>query len=286
MQEFTPQHEFLVAIDSDGCVFDTMELKHKECFIPQFVRVYGLQAVSKYARETAEFVNLYSKNRGVNRFTGLLLQLALLADRPEVAARGVSISVPASLGLWLREEKRLGEPALEARVQATGDPDLQRALEWSRAVNASVAQMVADVPPFPWVRESLKRLSQHADLIVCSATPTAALQAEWAEHGLDQYVRQIYGQEAGTKREILQAAKRYASRSTLMIGDAPGDRQAAIANDSLFFPIHPGHEEESWSMFHDEGIDRFLDRKYAGGYQQTLDSAFDQALPDQAPWQR
>jgi hypothetical protein len=34
MLSFTPQHEFLVGIDSDGCVFDSMELKHKECFIP------------------------------------------------------------------------------------------------------------------------------------------------------------------------------------------------------------------------------------------------------------
>mgnify|MGYP001014095918 FL=1 len=33
-----PQHEFLIAIDSDGCAFDTMEIKHKECFIPNIIR--------------------------------------------------------------------------------------------------------------------------------------------------------------------------------------------------------------------------------------------------------
>ena len=50
MQDFEPQQKFLVGIDSDGCVFDTMELKHKECFIPNFVNFYDLQGVSKYAR--------------------------------------------------------------------------------------------------------------------------------------------------------------------------------------------------------------------------------------------
>ena len=64
------KHDFLVGIDSDGCVFDSMELKHKECFIPAFINHYELQGVSKYAREAAEFVNLYSKSRGVNRFPG------------------------------------------------------------------------------------------------------------------------------------------------------------------------------------------------------------------------
>ncbi len=55
MYEINPQHEFLIGVDSDGCVFDSMELKHKECFIPEIIRLYHLQAVSKYARETAEF---------------------------------------------------------------------------------------------------------------------------------------------------------------------------------------------------------------------------------------
>ncbi|RKY87268.1 HAD family hydrolase, partial [candidate division KSB1 bacterium] len=70
--EFQPKHEYFVGVDSDGCAFDTMELKHKECFIPNIIKYWNLQAVSKYAREAAEFVNLYSKWRGVNRFPALV----------------------------------------------------------------------------------------------------------------------------------------------------------------------------------------------------------------------
>jgi len=94
LERFEPQHEFFVGIDSDGCAFDTMELKHKECFIPNTINYYELQGVSKYAREAAEFVNLYSKSRGVNRFPALIETLEWLQRRPEVAARGVTITIP------------------------------------------------------------------------------------------------------------------------------------------------------------------------------------------------
>ncbi len=63
LRNFQRTKDFFVGIDSDGCVFDTMEVKHKECFIPNIIRVFDLAAISKYAREVAEFVNLYSQWR-------------------------------------------------------------------------------------------------------------------------------------------------------------------------------------------------------------------------------
>ena len=89
MFEYTPKHIYLVGIDSDGCAFDSMEVKHKECFIPNTINTYNLQGVSKYAREAAEFVNLYSKSRGINRFPALVETLEWLQRRPEVKARGI-----------------------------------------------------------------------------------------------------------------------------------------------------------------------------------------------------
>ena len=75
LAELEPQHHFFVGIDSDGCAFDTMEIKHKECFAPNIIKYWNLQAVSKYAREAAEFVNLYSRFRGQNRFPALIMNL-------------------------------------------------------------------------------------------------------------------------------------------------------------------------------------------------------------------
>jgi len=91
LRNFKPSRSFFVGIDSDGCAFDTMELKHKECFIPNTIKYYGLQAVSKYAREVAEFVNLYSEWRGINRFPSLTMTIDMLKERPEVRRRGVKM---------------------------------------------------------------------------------------------------------------------------------------------------------------------------------------------------
>jgi phosphoglycolate phosphatase-like HAD superfamily hydrolase len=284
MFDHTPKHSFLVGIDSDGCAFDTMEVKHKECFIPNTINSYDLQGIAKYAREAAEFVNLYSKSRGINRFPALIETLEWLQKRPEVAARGVKIAIPPGLVNWIKTETKLGNPALKAAVQKSGDADLKQALAWSEAVNESVERIVRNVPPFPYVRESLEKLTGKADMLVISATPNEALKREWEEHNICDYVAGICGQETGTKKETLAQAKKYPAEQTLMIGDAPGDYSAAKANSALFFPINPGAEEASWKRFYEEGIDRFLSKKFAGDYQQKLLDEFDKYLPATPPW--
>ena len=284
MLDFTLQHRFLVGIDSDGCAFDTMELKHKECFIPNTISHYELQGVSKYAREAAEFVNLYSKSRGANRFPALTETLEWLSKRPEVQARGYRIDVPSALQDWILRETKLGNPALKKAVGETNNPDLRRALEWSMAVNETIERVVRGVPPFPFVRDAIQALQGQADCLVVSATPQDALEREWGEHELIQYVAAICGQESGTKTEHLAVSARYDSSHALMIGDAPGDYKAAQANHALFFPINPGAEEASWKQLLDEGIDRFLTGAFAGDYQQSLLAEFDRYLPEKPPW--
>ena len=126
------------------------------------------------------------------------------------------------------------------------------------------------MPPFPYLRDCLEKLSGKADMLVVSATPNEALTREWEEHDISQYVEAICGQESGSKKETLTNTSKYPTNHTLMIGDAPGDYKAAVANDALFFPINPGHEEASWKKLLDEGIDRFLNETFAGDYQQAL----------------
>ncbi len=285
MLDLQPKNDYLVGIDSDGCAFDTMELKHKECFIPNIINYMELQGVSKYAREAAEFVNLYSKSRGINRFPALVEVLEWLQKRPEVKARGVKPVVPQSLRDWIKRETKLANPALEKEVERTGDPDLRRVLEWSKAVNKSIAGMVRGVPPFPFVRECIEKLDGRADILVVSATPQEALIREWEEHDLAPHVLAIWGQESGTKKEHLRMAAKYPAGHTLMIGDAPGDHQAAVANHAMFFPINPGAEEASWRRCYEEGLDRFLAGTFAGTYQQELLAEFERYLPERPPWE-
>ena len=285
--EFKKNSDFLVGVDSDGCAFDTMELKHKECFIPNIIHHWGLKGVSKYAREAAEFVNLYSKTRGVNRFPALIEVFRLLQRRPEVIARGVKIEIPEVLVEWMNKETKLGNVALADYVEKTGDPLMKKTLAWSIEVNETIDRIVGEgVPPFPMVRESLEKLQGRADALVVSATPQAALEKEWENQGLAKFVQGICGQEFGTKKESLAFAKLYPKNHALMIGDAPGDYKSALANDALFFPINPGDEEASWKRFYEEGVDKFLSEEFAGDYQQELLDDFDSHLPTLPPWKQ
>jgi phosphoglycolate phosphatase-like HAD superfamily hydrolase len=288
LKELKKEHEYLVGIDSDGCVFDTMEIKQKECFIPNTCKHFGLQSIAKYAREAGEFVNLYSKWRGVNRFPALVKVFDLLEDREDVKARGGKVPDYSALKQWCEKESKLGNPALEKYVEQTGDPFMKQVLGWSKAVNATVADIVFGVGPFAYVRESLEKINATADSIVCSQTPTEALVREWEEHGIADYVKVIAGQEMGTKAEHLAYAiyDRYQKDHVLMIGDALGDLKAAKTNGVLFYPIDPGNEDASWKRFYEEAYDKFINGTYAGDYEAKLIAEFDTYLPEIPPWKR
>ena len=63
-----------------------------------------------------------------------------------------------------------------------------------------------------------------------------------------------------------------------MCGDAPGDDKAAEENGVLYFPILVSHEAESWQLFLDESLDRFVKGAYAGEYQAERRAAFNRNL--------
>ena len=285
LRDFQPKHDFFIGIDSDGCVFDSMEIKHKECFGPMFVKHHNLQAVSKYAREVSDFVNLYSKARGANRFPALTRALNLLRDRPEVQARNVNVPSYPALDEWMERETKLGNATLAAEVEG-GNEGLAHIKIWSDGVNEQVADIVHGVPPFPLLRQTLEKALGQADMMVISQTPCDALEREWAEHDISKFVEIIAGQEMGTKTEHLKfaAVDNYAAEKILMIGDAPGDHKAAKANGVLFFPILPGREEDSWERLHGEALDRFFAGTFAGEYEEKLFAEFDGCLPENPSW--
>ena len=149
-----------------------------------------------------------------------------------------------------------------------------------------IADLVFGISPFPLVEESLEKLTAKADSIVVSQTPVEALKREWEENNIDKYVHLIAGQEYGTKTEhlALAAKGKYPDNKILMIGDAPGDYKAATSNGVLFYPVNPGHEEESWERFYKEALDRFFRGTYQGDYENGLIEEFNGYLPEKPSW--
>lgn len=289
LYDFKPQHDFFVGIDSDGCVFNSMEVKHNDCFSVNVVKHFGLASISRQVHQAWDFVNLYSTMRGTNRFKALLLVFDYLREMSLVRKMGLEIPELRHLRGWTEVETKLGNPALQDAIDnATGESkdELRHVMQWSLGVNESVAEIVYNLPPFPGVREVLQRLQGKADVIVVSATPDEALKREWDEHNIDQYVALIAGQEMGTKTEHLTITTKgkYSENRVLMIGDSPGDLKAGQSVDALFFPVNPGAEDASWAHFLDEGIDRFFSGHYAGTYEDKLLKAFQELLPETPPW--
>ena len=84
LRTFKRTKDFLVAIDTDGCVTDNMSGKQMLIFHPQFMEFYQLWGIESYYREVAEYYNLFSVDRGCNRFIAIQLILTALKNRKDV----------------------------------------------------------------------------------------------------------------------------------------------------------------------------------------------------------
>lgn len=294
LKEFKPKKKFFVGIDSDGCAFDSMGIKQRECFCPWMIGHFGLQPVAQAARECKDFADLFSNTRGANRHKTIKRILAeLLPSHPMVKERNFKVPQFPHYFAWVDgPQSILSDNGLKQAIGKASDPAAKRELElvlaWSQRVNWAIKEIVKQMPPFPYVRESLEKIGPLADVIVVSATPGEALIREWEEHDIAKYVNVIAGQEMGTKAQHLEyAAKgRYQDNHILMIGDALGDLKAARANNALFYPVNPGSEVKSWKRFHDEAFDRFIKGGYAGKYEEKLIAEFEKCLPETPPWQK
>jgi len=294
LKDFKPEKKFFVGIDSDGCAFDTMGIKQRECFCPWLIGYFGLQPVAQTARECKDFADLFSKTRGANRHKTVKRIIAeLLPSHPMVKARSFQVPQFPHYFAWVDDPNSLlSNDGLKQAINEASNPEVKRELElalaWSERVNWSIKEIVKDMPPFPYVRECLEKVQPLADAIVVSATPNEALKREWEEHKIAKYVKVIAGQEMGTKTQHLEYATKgkYEKDHVLMIGDAPGDMKAARANNALFYPVNPGDEDKSWKRFHDEAFDKFINGEYAGKYEEKLIAEFNACLPENPPWKK
>ncbi len=274
IDEFEKSKEFLVCVDSDGCAMDTMEVKHRKCFGPKIVEVWGLQAIEEKFLETWNMINLYSKTRGINRFKGLVKIFEVLTEE------GIKMPEFNSIKKWTETTEELSNPALERAIKETKDEQLTKALEWSNAVNDAISKLHNEDKPFPYVKECLEMAQNKADIVIVSSANGRAVMEEWTRHGLALSVNLMLGQEAGTKAICIAKLKEknFSDDKILMVGDAPSDLEAALKNRILFYPILVGREKFSWKRLATEALPRLIDGSYKGEYQEKLINEFNSSL--------
>ncbi len=285
--DFSPKHKTLVAIDSDGCVFDTMEEKQLNHFLPNVIKCFGLESVQNAATDCVKFVWLYSRTRGLNRFANLFRFFERLKTHPEFIDSSIELFDTTSLKNWIESGQGLSNLTLKKYVAENPDPCLEKVLKWSLAVNAST-DVMAPIPPFEFALKSLKKLHEKSDALVVSQTMDETLVAEWDLHNLTQYVDLIAGPAIGTKAEALKLAMKdhFDPKSAIIMGDALGDLQAAQACGIWFYPILPANEEASWRKFYEEDYDRFVNGDFDDNYQKLLIDEFLELLPEKPYWEK
>lgn len=261
LDEFVPKKEFVVCIDSDGCVMDTMDIKHIKCFGPCMVAEWGLDEYRKELLDRWNEINLYSKTRGINRFKGLALALA------EVNASLTPIDGIEALSEWVRDAPELSNAAVERMIPQ--NHIFEKALSWSKAVNEEINRLSEEEKrPFENAYDTIKMLKQRADIVIVSSANAQAVNEEWNRYGFMPYVDCVCAQDVGTKAFCISelVKKGYEPDKILMCGDAPGDLEAAERNGVLYYPILVRKEKDSWLRLAEEAAEHFFRGEYAGEY--------------------
>lgn len=274
-REYQKKKEYLLCVDSDGSAMDTMEIKHVSCFGPELVKTWCLEAHEKTILTIWNDINLYSVNRGINRFLGLVHVLEYI-DRCISPIEGLD-----ALRQWAENTHELSNAALIRYIEDHDSPILRKALRWSQAVSLHISLLpVEERRPFGGVAEALLAAREDSDIVVVSAANPDAMEEEWELHGLAYYVDLILNQNAGTKSYCVSEliAKGYEPKKVIMIGDAMEDLDVARSCGICFYPIIIYKEEASWRRFEEEALRRFYDGTYAGAYENRLIEEFTQAL--------
>jgi phosphoglycolate phosphatase-like HAD superfamily hydrolase len=272
----------VVVVDSDGCVLDSMELKHRKAFFPALDSIWRFEDFRDEAEDLWLRINLYSGFRGTNRFLALLTFLnALKALNRSDLDRNLQST--AGLNDWIEAAPTLSEADLvAAHDRTTGHARqlLGKTLQWTREVNRIVGTLPEPLA-FPGAAEALQLIHQHAiPLYVASSANRTAIETEWKHAGTAHLASLIFGQEDGTKEDILRRIRNKSPSGTqlIMLGDAPGDMQAAMEAEAFFFPIIPGREQQSWLDFRTcvlpqlfgEGLSPALLNPFVASFQQVL----------------
>ena len=273
-EKYEKVKDFLVCVDSDGCAMDTMEIKHRECFAPEMIKTWNLQENEEYILNLWYDLNLYTQTRGINRFKGLAETFKIIREK------GIEIEDLDSLLNWVETTNELSNRSLKNEIEKTDSKALKMALEWSLNVNESIERLPKGDEPFENVKEGLEALSKKVDISVVSSANGEALNDEWSRNDLVKYLRALLGQEAGTKQHCIAELKKkgYDTDKILMVGDAPGDLQAAKNNGVRFYPILVNKEGFSWTRLVEEAVPKLINGEFDEAYQNQLIEEFNASL--------
>lgn len=152
LTDFTKKREFLICMDSDGCVMDTVRIKHSTVMCPELIRVFALDDHADFITAAWDEINLHTITRGISRFESVRLVFDRLKNR------GIEIPGSEDIAAWVDTATELSTASLQRELQKTGSLALRKLQEWNNACNRRIQALEPTFEPFPGVEESLRQL--------------------------------------------------------------------------------------------------------------------------------
>ncbi|MCL2128379.1 MAG: hypothetical protein FWH38_09000 [Treponema sp.] len=269
---FQPAKDFFIGIDSDGTAFDSMTLKHLKSFIPAALETWDFGEKAGDFSDIWKRVCFNSTSRGINRFIGLTYVL----DQLKVIDKNIIGDDLGPLWNYIEKCETHSNASLQEWISGNPGPLLEQVMRWSLKSDKLFEEQTQGLLPFPNVEPALKIMTEKADIMVVSAASGKGLDKDWAFSNLTKYTSLLAGMELGSKANQLRMAAtgKYDPQKLLMIGDAPGDMEAAHSIKGLFYPVIPGSEDESWIRLKEEGLGKFFDGTFQGEYESALINDF------------
>jgi phosphoglycolate phosphatase-like HAD superfamily hydrolase len=270
MKDYNKSSEYLICVDNDGTVMDTMLLKHKFAIAPAFFETYKVQDFDGKKMDHWLKTNLFTKNRGVNRFLALDEMIDYL---------GIGSVDQEDYKTWLKNTNHMSISSLKEELdKKTNSISLNLAYKWSMLVNDYLSNL--EKPQiFNNAYDVLKKYHNIVDFVGVSTANIKALTSDWTEGKVIDFFKSLGSQEDGVKSLIISnlIKKGYKKENILMVGDANGDYIAAMDNNIKYFPMIPGQEDDSWLEL-DNAIEKLMNHNFDEEYQEKLLENYNKAL--------
>ena len=176
----------------------------------------------------------------------------------------------AALQHWVEVAPALSNDGVAKAAAEAADADaklvFEKALSWSKAVNAAIVKLPEELKvPYEGAKEGLAAAHKFADVAMVSSANRDAVEEEWGKFGLLEHTDIVLAQDIGSKAACIAAMMKfgYDPDKVVMVGDAPGDCDAAERNGVHYYPILVNHEKASWDEAIAVGFNKLQSGEYA-----------------------
>lgn len=245
-----PERASAIALDFDGVCKLFTEHKHQIMSTLLFLHFPELQKVPfQEYKKAYGYINFYSKDyAGKARFLCINALANYLETEKGYACKFADLDKVVKK--LTAEGKKVSNDTLKRYSEIN---EVKRALEWSTEVDLRLTQLTG-IGLTPGIKEYiLDAFKDKTDFYLVSTATEPSIRASMENENVF-FVKNYFGQETGSKSEILTALAHSGYKNVFMFGDSVEDSRASKSAMSqtpkgvnlIFVPVIPDDEKQSF----------------------------------------